>query len=1487
MAGGDEINQGNNQDAAERKKPPKESAGNSVETSTVAAGSSDFDKSMREEREKTEAAIRAGVATSPIELEYLGVRPVYGPETNLQTRESIEVQEKPLSVQDQKRLQDGRRRFFEPGLDERSRLIALRDSFDALAADRGAANSKGIIREGRNLLGLSNYLTISEALTSVDGGRSQDPQRKELAAKQLTESLKEIKRLSQASPPGESALNLQSLLGGREGMDKLLDGLSSKDSKERDEAMKTLAKAVSGGEGWSADNVLTRAFHEKGQARSPGDTSLRIIGMPRLLDGGLTSLDAENLIVLDPRRAGSRRPGDLSPRGSLDQAPPDPSSNEADQVTPLAFLLAAQLESRRLMQTNGTLDGSGNFQFNFGDRVGRPETLSQRIGSVTPFMLNPQLMLPDPRLMNPRLGHDPLSALLRGNELNPLLGDPLQLRLDGGRSLGGPDSLRFPFGDPLRSARRAEMQAPGWLPAAEAVRDLSSATNSGDALLAIKKLGGLAQVGDQHAQRALAATLLGLTTPPAGMELARRSIASNEPVFTPDLSRLDQGTRDALKKFALSELGGNGMMFVLPEGQGSGKPVLLDMQNLPIDTKRLQLSTGNLPKEALTCLALAIGSGLPSTATESERATMQAMLACQANTDTGAYAIMDALGAHGAQRNDTLEQMLVSGLNGRRGDYFLDSITQGAKTGNDVALGILARALGTEGMEPQKAERCFEALKQAAQNGHGEKVAKILLEQHAKYGDNGGVLNCLGAIAQDGQTPWQLTSKILDVLRKDVASGDPETHQSAIKGFMRLSKFWSSSDLRLIADNVSDTTVQGLRDVVSSANPEAASLLSKRLVENLNAGTYSDVHHQAAAVTALGVLADYAPANSAAVIKEAVTTQRFAGDKDADRLTMAGVHSLMRIGGSRGAASEFALDALREPGFRNSANLKLEQESVRRELADYVTGRITRAEMSAESKAATFDSGFPQSLHSLLRERGVRPADVNSLVERARNNYDDTTIRAVMNRVELYNALPPQIKEKILGTTSSGSSETRPQPGVDVGPPSRAALLTMQRRGGAAETSSADGTNAGQMDVLTVFGQMANGKLETSPNSFLLDPVETKVKEVLDDAARRRRESSEAYQRNEGEIQDRLRDLTTHTSKGVTTWQHFKGWFGDSTLSDFIVVQDQKLQSYNNELGDRSSLTSAIRDVSNEHELYQVALDAMEYRRLRNEGHEGEADRLALSMLKDHGPALATLAPAIWKDLGFARNSSGEVIVGNGDGETVWQRLNRQKAGGSSDAPVLAIGEQGGVAKGIRALTAKHDAQDQDFAARRQLALMSIDTDPNIKPFKETAMELQRTLPDLDKLLRAGLEGTRGPKYVEDLRSKVGSLQRSIDAMNLKDENGVSPLDRTRQSVQELRASLPKLDAESRREVMERIEALEKMIEVFDPESQTGMNIKLLIDKVNSTDFNESGFITWLRGDGIKTIGAVGAAVVAAVAVGSALATFGATSPLAAAAVTV
>jgi hypothetical protein len=1438
-AGNDQTRRPKNPEETEEEKRPSNTVGNEVDAAAISESEdsdTDFDEEVNRRVAETQAAIRAGYSLSPIELEHLGVH-TEGPQDPRELQTNVERTTGALTPAESKLLADGRQKFFEPGLKEMDRLIALRDSYDAVAAARGSANSKDVVRDGRNLLGLSYYLNLSDALTSADGGRSLNTQIKAQAAQKANEALEEIRRLSGATPPGRSAVELQNILGGKNGLDDLIRGLSSKNPAQRDKALIAISLAVSGGEEWSADNKLTRAFHERGQGNSVSQRDKFFKLAPDLQLVGRAAL------TLNPIRT---RPSEERDFQQAQRAYLDAVSSLQEQ----------QSESRRMLVRDASLNGRGEFQLSLDGQLTSPKSLAERVSSVLPYMLNPQMMLPEissqrDLLMGPQ---DIIGNLLQPRR-SLLLGDSGRIQLDGRQALLGRDAFASPFG-PL-STRRTEQTAPPWLETAEAVRDLSAADNLLSATNALKKLSTLAATGDQNARSALATALVTLTNGEEGHSLARKSISNSSPVFTPDFGRLDEKARQALRDQVVSQvIGGSRLLDVAALGDAGFQRIFTREQaGLSHDSK---LPLANLSGDELTSLAITVGARSSSTLTEEQRTRMKAVLEQHASTDTGAYAVMNVIGALGDQRSDALEQMLVSNLTGRRGDYFLDYITPAALKGDQKAIGILARTVGKDGMEPEKAQRAYNALLEAAHDGHADLVVKALLEQNAKYGDDGNVLNLLGAIAQERKIPFAKEDEIANVLRKGIASGDPDTQESAIKGFVRLSSHWSSADLRLVADNVREATAEGLKGVINTDSPEMAKLLANRITENLQKGFYSHMRNQTGAITALGVLADYAPVSAAATIKDALNAQRFAGNPDSDKLTISGVNSLMRLAGSRGASSELALEALRAPGFRNTSNLKLEQASVRNELADFVTGAVTREEMSPESRAATIDSQFPISLQGILREHGIGAARASELVEQARNNYDDATIRAVIDRVELFNTLPPHLKARITGEQGASSQ--------------------VETQGASAPPIMLD-----QLALPTVFQQMANGKLEDSANSLLLAPLETKVSNLREEIAREIRAVSQDFQTNENNVQESLDSLAKHTAKGITTWEHMTSSMRlSSAYHEFNLNQEAKLSWYNLQVRELSATSDNIETLKKDQEALKVALDATQYQHLRNEGKEDEADRLALSMLKTHGPALALMAPEIWKDLGMVTASSGEVVLSNKDGETIWQRLHREGHSKLSTTPLLMINEKGGLEHAIKELSITRGPAEVDGNARRQLALLAMDTDPRLASFKNTAGEIQAAMPELSRLLNAGLQGTRGPKFVKEVREKAEVLETAITKMNTKDSFNSTPLQRLKDDVALLRRTVDTLDPAAQEAVRERIKSYEKVIEVFDVNAQANKNVRLLLEKIKSNDFSESGFLQWLQGDGIKTVAAIAVAVAAAAA---SIATFGAATPLAIAAV--
>ncbi|MEZ4488907.1 MAG: hypothetical protein R3F51_15080 [Cyanobacteriota/Melainabacteria group bacterium] len=385
----------------------------------------------------------------------------------------------------------------------------------------------------------------------------------------------------------------------------------------------------------------------------------------------------------------------------------------------------------------------------------------------------------------------------------------------------------------------------------------------------------------------------------------------------------------------------------------------------------------------------------------------------------------------------------------------------------------------------------------------------------------------------------------------------------------------------------------------------------------------------------------------------------------------------------------------------------------------------------------------------------------------------------------------------------------------------------------------------------------------------MLTPIEDQVRESRNEKAKERRETSLEYRTNDRETDESLRDLTRLTSKGVSTFQHFTSLFGDETLANFNRDQIAGMREYRLGLAEGEVLSGDIQALNLEHQMLSAAMDSQRYGELRREGNETEADRLAMDMLKDYGRSLATISPDAWTDLGFeSPGASSSAMAGASDGETVWQRLNRQGAGDSADTPSIISGEPRGLEDALKELSIKRDPDRLDTPTRRALALQALDGDRAIMNVSIAAAELQTQLPDLQRLIQAGLTGTRTETYANDVRTSVKGLEKLYKDMNTEDPStGLTPAEMARQRMKQMEASLPDLAPDMKNEVQKRVDAMKQMLEFFDKDSPQGMQMQLMFDQVGSNDFNASTFTNWLRSDGIKTLGAIGGAVLAAGAI--------------------
>lgn len=1074
-----------------------------------------------------------------------------------------------------------------------------------------------------------------------------------------------------------------------------------------------------------------------------------------------------------------------------------------------------------------------------GSRESRPLSMPERIMRVSPFILNQSSVF----VPNQHLHVNPFSAHRFNSSGGRLQGVQLGGGEGSGFHLGGIDGQRIPGQESQQSLfdrrspafdllslgheRPSFRKEPEWLPAGEAVAKLSGARNSVEAYTALRELTELSRNGDEHATTALAATLVALTNGGEGLTTLQGLQHRGEPMLAPNLANLSDADKRYMKTAIMSELGKGMQLGRIADGISLGQ---IQVDSMPIN---LRISN-NLPREAVLALSTAFTS---ENTQEADRMQIESILRAQAHTDDGAYAIFHASRSGVLPQNEKLDQMLVEGMEGRRGDYFLDRLEDGVEEGNKHDIDLVAKAMGRDDLSSSKVDRSFDILRNAAKNGQADQVLKSLLETHEQYGDNGQILNCLGALVQDGSLSEAQNETVMNVLREGINSDVPSTQKSAVEGFMRNSSRWTESDLQILADNICPATAEGLRDIGDQINPEQASQLANLIEQNIRDNDYQSPVEKTAAATALGALAEHTSATAPEALKDMITSTDLE-DKDAqDTLVKAGVHSLMAIAGSRSEGHEQAASALIEPGWTNTESMQLESDSVRKELVDYVTGKITREEMSDASRPATYNSGFPQSIHSLFREEGAGANVVDNLVENARENYSDNEIRDIMSRVDLYNALPPQMRTEVF----SGDSQSQ----------------------------EGESSLPQQVDSLVVLGQMANGTLAQSDNKILEQPIEDAVRSLRSDKAKERRATSREHRINDRETDQTLRTLTRETAEGVSTFDHFISIFGDDTLSNFRQEQISGLRRYQLGLEEGEALSSDISELNLEHQMLSAALDSQRYGDLRREGNEEGADKLALKMLRDYGRSLATISPEAWTDLGFeSQGASSTALAGTTDGETVWQRLHRQGVGDATDTPSIIACTPQGLTDALKELSIDRDSDNIDTQTRRTLALQALDADSAVFNLSRTAADLQTQLPDIQRLVGAGLSGTRTETYAREVRESVQQLEELYTKMNTKDPStGKTPAEMARESMEQMEEALPDLAPEMQSQVQKRVDAMKKMLEFFDKDSPQGMQMQLMFDQVGSNDFNASTFGNWLKTDGIKTLGAIGGAVLAAGAI--------------------
>lgn len=464
-----------------------------------------------------------------------------------------------------------------------------------------------------------------------------------------------------------------------------------------------------------------------------------------------------------------------------------------------------------------------------------------------------------------------------------------------------------------------------------------------------------------------------------------------------------------------------------------------------------------------------------------------------------------------------------------------------------------------------------------------------------------------------------------------------------------------------------------------------------------------------------------------------------------------------------------------------------------------------------------------------------------------------------------------------------------------------------------------------QIDPVAVLGQMYNRTLEEpgSPNRNLLGNIDGQLEAMrMGRAAEVERLTNELNQLNiqrngrdlEGQEVDTtggaIGELSRRTAEGVS--------FGRSVLNfldrPWENARDRNFTAEQNRLLDRIvqlnqqiEQTGSLRGTADQHQhQLAVAREVGEYHRLLNSGDQVGADRLAIRMWQDHGPALAQLAPSIWRDLTVSTDNTlqGASMLRRlrDRGQAQWDLVPGYLAG-TPEHPEYslqgfrqALGlENAANAPEARGLMQLSRTNLMDTPALRAHMLGRVDQDPVLRRFSDVSRNMNGPMEEMMSMFIAAQNGTIYENFIDRAKEHAHKVQQQMESVTREDLNGLAERIRILEQARDQMRENPNRNQEAFQEIERRIATYKNMhntLNRFDenpryPEvCQRGENGEIINPNKNLRQVTEaildnalqpSTFTSWMKENGVL-IGVTLAAVAATVA---ACATFGVSSPAA------
>lgn len=1086
-----------------------------------------------------------------------------------------------------------------------------------------------------------------------------------------------------------------------------------------------------------------------------------------------------------------------------------------------------------------------------------------------------------------------------------------------------------------------------WTSSAENITRLSTAAKDGNAEAAKKAVDDLivlARTGDPYARAAVAAILTGNTdNRRIGAWMDKYPSVNEKPLYVPNLNNMPEELR--------RELAGKVAEFYTAQGDQL-KLNQMEATSLAYAVARAEHGGDKANLEKLTAV-------LEKAVQGSERAIVLSGIRDALITEYPGTKALGAAYLKGiddpvfAKHFNDLRQLAVDG---NEGAMRIMAAVAAGRTDNHAE----ANPKAQNGVElnsiSRRAQSALDAVGAAAD--HKGKVVDAMLyvdglaKGDGRFTDNHRMLASMGKLASElsPQSGAAQIEQVRNVLRARFEEGGKKTEsassKSALEGMMHISKYWKKEDAEALSKNLNPAIVEYLRRDADKIPSESRAILleaSKKLLTDKDV----PLQDRLLAIETMSAFAKHLTKQEVELLAS------FGGDEKVNRGGVNGEKKMQDLGISsaddRKAMKSAVADALmnvmfkaknerpgvegpRETAFAAFRDLpwpiktgvqdgkpvfveSRDSKQLTEALVNYAKGRPFDLRLAEQINRVVDNAKLPQPAGAIMLNMGFgdpkNPFDPRFLerAEKIVSQYEnfqgmsgDDVVRRVASNIALANSLPGSERAKLMGWDKL-SEEDKQILGWVKEPPE-----AMKRDMGWDQMTEKQKDDfrwqGARVSSAQVFGEMYNGMLqkEASYNAALLGDMSAQA-----DALRRGRAQEEARAKGEADAEraakkENMDELEKMTKKGVSFGS--KVWntvtFNNARDDDFDREQTRlarNIDGFNRRIAAAEAREAEAKQAKDSIELSR---QVGEYHRLLNSGEQVAADKLAIKMWADHGPALKMLAPSVWNDLTVPRDATLQ-------GQSLLQRLQTRGMAQWDSVPSYEPGEAGfkqalglqpaagvGDARGLMQL--KPGEGNLDTTALRNHMLGRLNEDPALKRVSALAREMNEDLSDLSKMFGAAMSGTKYEAFIDIAKQKASHLKDVMAKVTRQDLYDMTRrIDQMEKALAEMKKPGAKPDQETVKQLEKMIETykgMHNMLNKFDKDPKYPEVIKPddkgvkhnphkqiadMVKTVTEGGLKASTFTNWVKENAL-TIGLTIAACAATVA---ACATLGVGSPVA------